>query len=267
MFSRDHEISFEAYDQQFGSIPDPDFELDMAISRWLFPYQLSGKMKAAYEKRIRSRFRPACRKLMTGAWNLAGRAPALAPAFLQLGKMDRFLLKELKEEAAAMGQLELAGMLIRLEYDMSGTAVQQEKHFQQKEQFRQKEQAQQFQQMEQFRQMLRIGDTCLTMHRPDLAEISLRYSISYPADKIFHGIQPGHDPALYYLHRLLHRNLGHVEYCSYYEGEADRISLACDITVSYYMDLIFDPVDQARQERQKIYEAILFAWPLPKKIH
>ena len=296
VLARDHEISFEAYDRQFGTIPDPDFELDMAISRWLYPYRLSEEKKAAYEKRIQFRFRPACRKLVTGAWNLAGRAPVLAPAFLRLGKMDRFLLRELKAEAAAGDQLEIAAMLAQLEYDPIGGGrpepgnpertgnSNREGNFDQEERTDQacntdqadststdqtgntehagsKEQAGNAVGEESYRQMLQEADAMLTAHRPDLAGMSLRYSIDYPAQRIFQGFIPGENPSLYYVHRLLHRYLGHVQYCSCLEGEADQIGLACDITVSYYMDLIFDPVDQKRQKRQLIYDAVLFAWP------
>ncbi|MGN0292880.1 MAG: VWA-like domain-containing protein [Lachnospiraceae bacterium] len=108
-------IDFDAYDSRFPSIQDRELKLQIALSRLLYPVQLSEKAKIRYEQLVKNRFRPAMLWLVSGKWNWYGRIPQRAGELLRLKTMDRFLKKELLEKSASCRQPEFTALLVEME--------------------------------------------------------------------------------------------------------------------------------------------------------
>lgn len=96
-------FDFEAYDARFARIQDKNLQLEIAISRLLYPVGLTEAYRTQYQMHIKKRFRPALTRLLSGEWHRYGLAPARINDILSLRKMDRFLKKEMVELAAERG--------------------------------------------------------------------------------------------------------------------------------------------------------------------
>lgn len=98
-------IDFAAYDARFSRIQDKNLQIEIAISRLLYPVGLTEHARNQYEQHVKKRYRPSMLRLMSGEWHRFACAPVRMTEVLALKKTDQFLQKELLEQAAYHGIL------------------------------------------------------------------------------------------------------------------------------------------------------------------
>lgn len=289
------QINFDAYDSRFTSIQDRELKLQIAISRLLYPVQLSEQAKKRYEQLVKNRFRPAMVWLAGGKWNWYGRSPGRAEELLHLKPMDRFLKKELLEKSSSCGQPEFTALLVSMESGNDSSRQETGGGFQlsfwqlaQQELYRRKPE------MEAFCGILSFIPVEETASPAAFRKQALPYDIqrrdSFGPGKVLRagtdgehifyikqtfqeerssGAEPDTDAetdadaetaaSMESCARLYTHMLFHCIYLHPFSGNsADPVFLlACDIAAEYITDRIFGPEGRWMQERQQVYDFLL----------
>ncbi|MGN0268851.1 MAG: VWA-like domain-containing protein [Lachnospiraceae bacterium] len=106
VFTEQGAIDFAFYDSRAMRLTDKKIQLDIAISRLLYPEKLSETAEQNYRKLVTGRYRPAMLRLVTGKWELYGKLPERVSVLIGLKRPDRFLRKELMQKAAEYGNVQ-----------------------------------------------------------------------------------------------------------------------------------------------------------------
>ncbi|MCI6730947.1 MAG: hypothetical protein MR487_01265, partial [Lachnospiraceae bacterium] len=120
MFTEQGAIDFAFYDGRVMGLTDKKLQLDIAISRLLYPEKLSETAEQNYRKLVTGRYRPAMLRLVTGKWELYGKLPEKVSVLIGLKKPDRFLRKELMQKAAEYGNVQYIRYLSEAEKQETG---------------------------------------------------------------------------------------------------------------------------------------------------
>lgn len=244
------DLSF--YDSRFSSIQDKNLQLDMAISRLLYPVELSEKAAASYEALIRKRFRPALFRLVSGDWNRYGQIPQRSSWLLSLKKMDAFLRRDLLNRAAQAGQTGFVPLLLAGE----GLPCREEATDRRDSLAgiwarTAGEVAHRFPQLKAVCGLLQPGKYL----EPHALEETLRKTLCSRSE----NLRNSGDWERFYVHMLFHGLYGHPfsEKKNRRGREAFLWHLACDIAVEYMVDTLFEPQDEEALRRRRIYDRLL----------
>lgn len=246
------DIDYEAYDSRFPAIQDRDLKLDMAVSRLLYPVQLSLKARSRYEQHVKNRFRPAMLLLVSGQWNQYGKIPEKAPELLNLKKVDRFLKKELLEKAISCGQTEFVQLLTgtgarRISERTQQADMQALWQLAGQELYRRKSSMEAFCGLLSFKEVLKDRGS----EKPGTDGSCVYYTRCALQQLAEDGLET---LARFYTHMLVH--------CIYLHPFSDQAGnkdyeLACDLAAEYAVDQIFGPGGKWMAEKQMVYDCLL----------
>ena len=268
MFTEQGAIDFAFYDGRVMGLTDKKLQLDIAISRLLYPEKLSETAEQNYRKLVTGRYRPAMLRLVTGKWELYGKLPEKVSVLIGLKKPDRFLRKELMQKAAEYGNVQYIRYLSEAEKQETGAeTVEMAEHGIIKEAEKTKEMEEHWTTEEDNRKkVLQNAAAEIYSRKPELEGFC--EFLTFSAEKFFKSDNEKRIPEMAdasKMPRVLAHILFHGIFLHPFQNSPEYSDLSADIAVEYQVNKLFGPLWEKADEsleKQKVFDRLLLAEPI-----
>lgn len=278
VFAEQGTIDFVFYDRRAMGLTDKKLQLDIAISRLLYPEKLSETAEQNYRKLVTGRYRPAMLRLITGNWERYGKLPERVSVLIGLKKPDRFLRKELIQKAAEYGNIQYIKYLSESEEkEVTIKAEETEEKERKKETAKAeemtehgiKEEAAKKEEMAEHRiekdgnwkEVLQNAAAEIYRRKPELEGFCelLIFSASNCDGRTWCKEEETHMP------RAIAHMLFHGIFLHPFQNSPEYSDLSADIAVEYQVNKLFGPLwemEEASLKKQKVFDQLLLADPV-----
>lgn len=283
VFTEQGAIDFAFYDSRAMRLTDKNLQLDIAISRLLYPEKLSETAEQNYRKLVTGRYRPAMLRLVTGKWELYGKLPERVSVLIGLKKPDRFLRKELMQKAAEYGNVQyiqylsesekkedtiIAEKTAEKERKEENVKAEETEENGIKEEEKTKETAKYWKSEEGNRkEVLQNAAAEIYRRKPELEGFCELLTFSASA-AIFQSDQENRVPEMADANRMpraFAHILFHGIFLHPFQNSPEYSDLSADIAVEYQVNKLFGPLWEKAEEsleKQKVFDRLLLAEPV-----